>query len=304
MPNANDPPRTRWSIHDSLFHLAKDPIASALFAVTDSATLRWVASRLVELNSYSCATTIKRSLRRVKGAFDLASVIDSVEHALFCAHRNMEFTERGILRSFNYVGLDNLEVTKGSPTILVAPMCIASVDATAAIANVFSNRQVVLYGESPSPTLRALLSTKDNFRFLDKSTAPTRDILRTLGVGGVFCTLPDFVYAGHQTIEGKLFGTQRQFSKSFVRLCARDGVNLLPVFGRYIDEVSVEVEFDEPVVVQTPGLSSSDDMRIRIVLEILIQILESLILKAPQKWLLLATLVAESERDHFEGPAT
>lgn len=127
------------------------------------------------------------------------------------------------------------------------------------------------------------------------SGATVRRILEVLDEGGILCTYPDFVYERRAAETIRLFGMDRPVSSGFISLASRNGTMLLPlVCNREYDAVVVHI--DEPVRVENQGPTEAPGRtRARAVIgQVVGELLEGLIRRAPEQWLLLPTLTFES----------
>lgn len=113
--------------------------------------------------------------------------------------------------------------------------------------------------------------------------------------GGILCTYPDFVYETRAAETIRLFGWDRPVSSGFISLASRNGTMLRPLVCRHKDD-AVLVHIDEPVRVENQGLSGPPDRtRARTAIgQAVGELLEGLIRRAPEQWLLLPTLTFES----------
>jgi hypothetical protein len=118
----------------------------------------------------------------------------------------------------------------------------------------------------------------------------------------VFCTYADFVYSGHPSVEATLFSTQHRFSRGFLSVCSRPGVQLLPVLLTRNGE-GIHALIEEAVVIEAPEGEAKSRLVSCLALQTISMLLESLIAKCPEQWLLLGTLLGEVTYDTVQVPA-
>lgn len=266
----------------ALHHLSYDPCASQVFCQRSPGELSLLADWVCERDPYGELPSLRAALRLVDSATD--DPRDHIGHQLWCAWRQASWTA-GTARPLPAVvasGQHWLDETRGHPTVLVTPMAMTTADALHTFSAVFADRPVVAFGEGSVPQYGAELSV------VNGDVGSIRRVLRDLAAGGVLGTYADFVYAGRGAEPTTLFGCARPISSGFVAVASRPGTMLLPTVLGVSDSQQIAVEFDEPLLVQgTPRKARSawENMR-----ELIAQILERLIRRNPQQWLLLPTL--------------
>lgn len=291
-PAAGEP----WSLQDSLLACTADPVASALLARLPDSALPLVAEDLVGSDVFRCGTITRRALLQCGSHGTLAC--DHVEHLLWCAWRTARWT-CGVgeehRESWRIEGPAHLAEVESQPTVVLAPMTLPLCEVGPLLGGLFPRRDVVLYGrgmEGRGVDARLPL----NLRFYGDGLASLRDIVAALRRGGVYCTYPDFVYTGHETLAGTLFGTPRAYSSSFISICAQPGVHILPIRAWRCAEGRV-VRVGEPLVLEVRAQQQNRGHRTllkRAVLDVLVRVLEASIAERPEQWLLLGTLAAEA----------
>jgi lauroyl/myristoyl acyltransferase len=161
-------------------------------------------------------------------------------------------------------------------------MTMAAPDALHTLSAVFAHRPLIAYGEDGVPRHGTGISV------VNGDVRSIRHIIKTLAGGGAFCTYADFVYAGRDAEPSSLFGRPRPISSGFLTLASRPGTMLLPAMMRLTEDQRVAMEFDEPFVVHgTPQEARAARGAVR---ALIAELLEELVRRNPQQWLLLPTL--------------
>jgi hypothetical protein len=266
----------------ALHQLSYDPCASRVFCRRPPEELRRLADWVCNRDPYGELPSLRAALRLVDPGNDDPRA--HIGHQLWCAWRQASWTA-GMARPLPVMvtsGRHWLDETRGHPTVLVTPMTMTTADALHTFAAVFADRPVVAFGEGTVPRYGAGLSVANG------DDGSIRDILGHLAAGGVLGTYADFVYAGRGAELTTLFGRPRPLSSGFVAVASRPGTMLLPASMRPLDSEQIAVEFDEPLLVQgTPRQTRSARASMR---QLIAQLIEGLIRRNPQQWLLLPTL--------------
>jgi hypothetical protein len=266
----------------ALHPLSYDPCASRLLSRQPPEELHDLADWVCDRDPYGELPSLRAALQLVD-----AGNVDTrphIAHQLWCAWRQASWTA-GTARPLPakvVSGQHWLDETRGHPTVLVTPMTLTTADALHTFAAVFADRQVIAFGEGAVPRYGAGLSMANG------DAGSIRDILGHLTAGGVLGTYADFVYAGRDAEFTTLFGRPRPFSSGFVAVASRPGTMLLPAAISLLGSEQIVVGFDEPLLVQgTPRRTRSalEGMR-----QLIAHLLEDLIRRNPQQWLLLPTL--------------
>jgi hypothetical protein len=293
------PSQDRWSLQESLTRLTSDPVGLSALSRLDEKTLLDLAEVWYREDLYRCGTIARNGLATVVGhAPTDEQAVKAIEHVLWCSWRNAlwntgRLPTRPAPRVENQRHANN---TADAPTIVISPMTLCTRDAIALIQKCFGKRPVVLYGEGLATKQQSQVKAPPHLHVVgDGSRGSVSVILKTLMDGGVFCTYPDFVYEGHAVLDGYLFGCSRPYSKTFISLCARQNVHLLPVLARREDGGLVAA-FEEPVVFEFESGPEVKQLLERTVLYTVQSLLEDLIDQKPEQWLLLGTLSADACR--------
>lgn len=289
----------KWSLQESLTHLTGDPVGLSVLSRLSEKSLLDLAEVWYREDLYRCGTIARNGLAAVLGHDPTEEqAVKSIEHALWCSWRGALWNTGRLrpgaaLRSENQRRADD---TEGAPTVVISPMMLCTQDSLAVILKCFGKRPVVLYGEGMATKRHSLLKTPGHVHVVgDGSRHSVSLILRTLMDGGVFCTYPDFVFEGHAALDGHLFGRPRPYSKAFISLCSRENVHLLPVLARR-EGGGLVASFEEPVVFEFDSRPDVKPLLERLVLYAVQSLLEDLINRKPEQWLLLGTLSAEACR--------
>lgn len=175
-----------------------------------------------------------------------------------------------------------IDETRGHATVLITPMTLAPSDSLDVIERVARDRARIVFGEEVPGTTRGLEVVAG------RDLAAVRRISDVLRSGGVLCTYPDFVYAGHASSPMELFGTVRPIASGFVGLVSRPGTMLLPLACHRVD-AGIEVRAAEPWLVESAeGVDRAHGRAVAT--RAVARILESVISDAPTQWCLLPTL--------------
>lgn len=280
----------RRTSQNVLRELAYEPLLKRVLARVAEADLRPIADELAARDPYGEASLMTQALRRIVPDCS-ASVAAALEHQLWCAWREAHYQSGAWVAPAAAVeivveGKAHVDETAGRPTLLVAPMTLCTSDAIRAVRHLLPGRRTIFYGEDMAADDRRLAGAE----LAGGGLAGARRIHRALAGGAVLCTYPDFVYAGHPICSVKLFGVPRPMSAGFASLAAREGVMLLP--GMLIREPGrLRISIDEPLQIAVAGARRALEQAAA---ELLAELLEGQIRKAPQQWLLASTLSFES----------
>jgi hypothetical protein len=281
----------------ALHALAFDPLLARLFANTKwhevSALADWIASA----DPYREAAHVRRALNLISAGTGGRAFF---EHQLWCAWRQAAWTS-GLAAPLpmRIEGETWLRETEGFPTLLVTPMTLATDDAMNAIARLnTTGRGCIVFGEDidvSDALTRERIEIVGGASVTGLSREMVRRILQVLDDGGVLCTYADFVYEGRTADAIPLFGIERPVSAGFLSLAARNGTMLLPLICLREGDAIV-VQLDEPVRIQDDrSAGTPNPVAARaLVANAVGNLLESLIRRAPEQWLLLPTLTFES----------
>ena len=282
------------SLDRSLIYLLHDEVAVRVLAGLSHSDLTRTASIIFNQDTYGCATIARNALALLPSPQVIeAGAAAHVQHVMWCSWRTAQRITASVPRqSWHFLGTEFLAEARGKPTVLVAPMTMPFIDVLSAIGDAFSERDVVIYGEGLSASTYDLDKYPNLTIMGEGSLKTSAAIIKTLERGGVFCTYPDFVYSGHPTITGCLFGRARNFSKAFISICSRPGVHLLPIL-LYRDSDTFQATIHEPVIIDAGKMVPKDIVR-SLILETIRHILEDAICCKPEQWLLLGTLAAET----------
>jgi lauroyl/myristoyl acyltransferase len=281
------------SLQSALHALSFDSLLARLFAITPWEEVAGLAGWIAASDPYGERQHVIRALELVSPGSDDARAY--VEHQVWCAWRQAAWTS-GLAEplQIRVEGKEWISETADMPTLLVTPMTLAPADAMHAIAELnTTGRACVVFGEDLDVGATA---TRERLEIVTgMSSATVRRILEVLNGGGVLCTYPDFVYEGRTADWMPMFGTHRPVSSGFLSLAARDGTMLLPLIClRDGDAMAVHIE--EPLRIRdemTAATTNRDTAR-AIVAGAVGELLEGLIRRAPEQWLLLPTLTFES----------
>jgi hypothetical protein len=270
-------------------------------AALDDDELPQLAGDLLQRDPYGTVGLLRAAFSIVGSP---ARPVAAVEHSLWCAVREARWL-RGRLRhedvgeALQVEGCEHLQACMGHPTVLISPMTLGTHDALAIVRTLHARHgrgaPLACYGEG----MESLVSLRPELSrlFVGAAMAGMRRALDTLSSGGIFVTYPDFVYAGHVALPGRLFGTPRPLSAGFAGLCARPGTRLLPCLMTRRGS-RLQVRFYPAVVYADPaGLPAGAPGRNvarRVVARVTSGILEALIRERPEQWRLLATLTHEA----------
>ncbi|MFH9575246.1 hypothetical protein [Streptomyces sp. NPDC017230] len=286
---------------EALHQLSYDPCASRVFCGRPPAELRRLADWVCDRDPYGELPSLRAALRLVDPGNDDPRA--HIGHQLWCAWRQASWTA-GAARPLPAVvtsGRHWLDETRGRPTVLVTPMTMTTADALHTFAAVFADRPVVAFGEGAVRRYGAGLYVANG------DAGSIRDILGHLAAGGVLGTYADFVYDSRGAEPTTLFGRPRPLSSGFVAAASRPGTMLLPASMRPLGGERIAVDFDEPLLVQgTPRQTrvAREGMR-----RLIARLVEGLIRRNPQQWLLLPTLtfdcpqLAQARPDPIETAA-
>lgn len=271
---------------EALHLLSYDPCASQVFCRRPLGELHRLADWVCERDPYGELTRLRAALGLVDPRDD--DLHGHVRHQLWCAWRQASWTA-GLARPLPAVvaaGQQWLDETRGHPTVLVSPMTMTTADALHTVSAVFADRHVVAVGEGAIPQYDAEISV------VNGDVGSIRHVLRHLAAGGVLGTYADFVYADRDAEPTVMFGRARPISSGFVAVASRPGTMLLPTVMRRSDDEQIAMEFDEPILVQ--GMPQDARSARKSMRQLIAQLLESLIRRNPQQWLLLPTLSFDS----------
>ena len=199
------------------------------------------------------------------------------------------------IKSSTYVdGLHWLDETRQAPVILIMPMNIYPSDAIALATQFIPDRRLVFFGENV--TAQDFTHVDGNVVFANNGLSGVKTLTRVLAQAGVFCTFADFVYDSRMAIIDSLFGVPRPLSVAFVQFASRPGTMLLPT-RVMLDNSTLHVCFEEPTLMPTMDRKQlcKSESQAQVARHIS-TLLEGLIRRAPHQWLLLNTLLAESDQ--------
>ncbi|RCX31152.1 hypothetical protein [Thioalbus denitrificans] len=288
------------SLHDTLNEIAFDPLLRTLAADLPFERLGALAGYLAGADPYGEADFVRRALSRV-GATDGAGVERFFEHQLWCAWREARWQSGAMAAEpgrFRVAGREWLDETAGAPTIIVAPMTVTLSDAVMCIRRLLRERPFTIYGEGIEAIDGGGLPED---RIAGGGLKAVRAIRATLGRNGVLCTYPDFVYRGHPAQPASLFGAPRPISSGFLSLGAASGTMLLPcVLLR--EREGIVARLEEPIRIELDGRGpEARRAALPEIAQVVAELLESLIRRAPEQWLLLPTLTFESPQMAARG---
>lgn len=281
------------SLQSVLHALSFDAALARLFSSTPWESVEHLAEWVSANDPYGEEWAISRALG-LTGS-DSPDPLPHIAHQLWCAHRQAAWTsDLAEPLPIRTDGLAHLAETEGHPTLLVTPMTLAPADALSAIARLnASERPCIVFGEDVDA---GELADAGRLEIVSgMSGATVRRILEVLNEGGILCTYPDFVYDGRAAETLSLFGTRRPVSSGFISLAARHGTMLLPVLCMHEGD-GVAVRIDEPTLIEDHGRADAtarSTARARVA-GVIGELLEALIRRAPEQWLLLPTLTFES----------
>lgn len=269
-----------------------------LLAGQNANTIRQVASRLASDNPNNENQLVQMALSMTGNPANM-KLTDIFAHQLCCVVREAQW-QLGMIKqehidsSAHVEGLHWLAETRQAPVILIMPMNIYPSDAIALAAHFIPDRRVVFFGENV--TAQDFVHIDGNVEFADNGLSGVRTLTRVLADAGVFCTFADFVYDSRKPIFDSLFGAPRPLSAAFVQFASRPGTMLLPTLVS-IENSTLHVCFEEPTLMPTMDrkqLCKSENQAQ--VARHINTLLEGLIRLAPHQWLLLNTLLAESDQ--------
>ena len=194
----------------------------------DEEALGRLAGELTSRDAYGENAHLARGLVAM-GSEHHDSVRAHVAHQLWCAWRQARHAD-GSSEPLEVVVAtpEHIAATADRPTMLLAPMTLAPVDAAAVIGRLARHRPLIVYGED----IGVPGSEWAHLPVAGEGLAALQRILSTLRAGGVLVTYADFVYAGHRGEPVTLFGCPRTISSAFVSLALRPGTTVLPLVCR------------------------------------------------------------------------
>jgi lauroyl/myristoyl acyltransferase len=271
--------------------LARSSVGAPLLAQLDIEDVRSLADEYFDRDLHLCASIPRIVLPGLLGAKNCeAACREHVEHLVWCWWRTALW-RAGRVRSSSHCsiqGTDNLQMTRGFPTVLLCPMSVPACEVLTAVAKACPRRQVVVYAEAPDE-FRLDRPIPKNIQLVGNAPGSMATIVRALNKSALYCTYPDFVHDGHVTVAQPMFGRLRPFSRAFASLCARPHVHLLPLWCSR-EPNGIVASFSPPFRFEMDdGPVDRNQVRGEI-LEIVAGTLESLIRRRPQHWLLLGTL--------------
>jgi lauroyl/myristoyl acyltransferase len=156
------------------------------------------------------------------------------------------------------------------------------------------NRKIVIYGEDMEVYCAAHPEYQE--LFAQNTIHGMKKILSILDEGGIFITYPDFTYKQHLTVAGTLFGIERAFSSSFLKILLKSKAVLLPMTATRLKS-ALQMHFYAPILYNTNEEYENlpTEIKIKILCTLISKIIEGLILKVPNQWRLLPTLSHESQ---------
>jgi hypothetical protein len=281
----------------ALTALSFEPTISRVVARAEWNHVRDVARWVNDVNPYHERAALVRALR-LSGS-DATEPLPHIEHQLWCAWREAGWNGGAAEPlPITVEGKAWLAETTGHPTIVISPMTLASGDALCAIRMLKGERPCIVFGERVAIQQAERLGVD---AVDEESVGTVRRIHDVLRDGGMLCTYPDFVYAGHSTFPMELFGTMRPVASGFLSFASMRGAMLLPVMCRKRDN-EIVVGVDEPLHVQGAGGGYANRSHARAAMaDAVAAILESQIRRAPEQWRLLATLTFDSPQMQTGG---
>jgi hypothetical protein len=280
------------SFQVALQELSFDPVLAPLLAGSSAAQVEELAATAATADPYREGQALARALEIAGGSKDLLA--PHLSHRLWCAWRQARWT-CGSARPLEVeaVDVDWLHETASHPTVLVAPMTLATPDALHAVSALAPpGRPVIFFGEHMDEAEAELLEKPNMVTGMAREAVPR--INEVLEQRGAFCTYADFVYDGRGAQQVDLFGTRRPISSGFLDLAARDDTMLLPLVALRRDE-AISVQFEEPLQISLADELAADRLAARQQLApVVAHALETLIARAPEQWLLLPTLTFEA----------
>jgi hypothetical protein len=285
----------RASLQRALHLISFDPVISAIAASISDADIQRIARDVATADPFNERNHLRAALDLVapERALDEAQAI---EHQLWCACRESRWRSGALGRDLplRVSNPHHLHETAGHPTIVIAPMTLRLGDASSTARRVFDGRSVIFYGEEVDSG--SLGAGFDAAHVAGDGLAGVRRIESVLRSGGVLCTYADFAYVGHATREMSLFGRPRPVASGLLTLAVRYGAMLLPMVAlREGDGIHAVIQ--EPIRLEGGGARlRGDDKQLAMdtVARAIAESLEDSIRRAPQQWLLLATLTFEA----------
>jgi len=257
-----------------------------------------IARCMTQIDPYNNCGHLQAALRLAGGS---GSAREILAHQLWCVVRDAKWCMGSLQRqplqdSVNIEGAEWFRETIGSPTIILAPMMLGTVDAVysaqAALQRLAPNRPCLFYGEEMETLFLRLPDLRQ--AFAQPGRRLLHQILQTLEQSGVFMTYPDFVYQGHRALDVEMFGVPRGLSTSFASICSRPGTQILPALQTRSED-GISIRFFEPFTLDSSAITSEEkNLQQRVCAQLLTTVLESLICQAPSQWLLLGTLTSEA----------
>jgi lauroyl/myristoyl acyltransferase len=280
------------TLPDCIEQLLENPLGRALLN-KNAASIRILVEEIVSNDLFLLRTLTGQALKIVQLSQPTEQAVhDHIFHSIKCYIRNKSNIPTYELPHVDVDGFDNLIATEGAPTIIIAPMTLATVDALALLTFLIKNRTAIVYGEHINDAYKSYIP--DNFFLIDRRNLRMNSLYKQLMNGGVLCTYPDFVYSGHQTFPGELFGRPRLYSSAFVKLCAIPGAAIVPLIAVYNAD-RIEVKIDPGIELETGEGARS--INVAVIVALIQSLLERLIRAAPTAWLLLTSLTAEISYD-------
>ena len=284
----------RKSFEQELYLLTKSVVGNAVLATIDEAQLTAMADRFYDRDVHQCKTIARRALTCIPTVRDIdADARAFVKHMVWYTWRTALW-KSGIKQAatWTYQGLSHFIEVKGQPIVIVTPTMIPLCDVIDLMAAIMPDVPVVVYGEAIGDLTRAHNEIPKNIQVIGNDIGGLECLLPVLLNGGVFCTYPDFVYEGHNTVECKMFGVPRKVSSSFVSICTKPEVKLLPLCLSYANGEFRAVA-REAVQLEFSGQRMSRQDKKRCILQFIISVLEAAIAQTPDQWIALGTLAAE-----------
>jgi hypothetical protein len=269
--------------------LSFEPTLARLFASTPWSQVEELARWSHADDPYGEREAIRRALAIVGADVDASG---HVLHQLWSAWRQAAWTS-GVAEPLQVTleGAAHLAETEGHPTLLVTAMTLAPADAIDAIARTRSaGRPCIVFGEDMDTEGQSPAGDVEIVTGI--SGATIRRILDVLDAGGILCTYPDFVYDYRSADTIRLYGLERPVASGFVSLASRNGTMLLPLLCSRAGSDKLVVDVFEPVEVVSDG--SGREAARALIRAALSSMLEEIIGRAGDQWLLLPTLTFES----------
>jgi hypothetical protein len=292
-----------YTFQQSVFNLAFDPIASAVFSQVKWDEIELMVQRIANTDPYREGKRLQAALNRAFPSSGYTTA-DFIQHQLWCSWREAQW-QNGCLTaetvSFHIENKHFCDETNGYPVLLLTPMTVTLSDSVFLIQQLaasYVERAVILYGEGID-AIRGHNPVHEKWIAGDGLQALKR-IKKTLSQGGILCTYPDFVYAGHRSfLIPQFFGRQRPVASGFISLACKQHIAekntmLLPCMVKR-EENELVMVFEEPIEIDLLNAHAfSKEQQKAAVAELIGETLEGLIQQVGYQWCLLPTLTYEA----------